>query len=206
LLRIEERLDLRRVELTHDVLCGVVAASRELRHEREARDEAERQLAAQRAREAATRKALVQARQVAAICAVLAVGAIAGAAFGYFSMKRAQEAELKAQQTRAMAEAARGESEKLVAYLLDDFYLELAPVGRLDVVSGLAQRALGYYDALPAELRTRNRACARHGAVLRTQGRLPRRRKRPTRPSTCSPACATKATSLKRQRSASYGL
>jgi hypothetical protein len=177
LLRIEERLDLRRVELTHDVLCGVVSTSRDLRHEREARDEAERQLAAQRAREAATRKALVQARQVAAICAILAVGAIAGATFGYFSMKRAQEAELKAQQTRAMAEAARGESEKLVAYLLDDFYLELAPVGRLDVVGGLAQRALNYYDGLPPELRTpqteRNRALAlvRYGAVLRTQGK-----------------------------------
>jgi hypothetical protein len=183
LLRIEERLDLRRVELTHDVLCGVVSASRDLRHEREARDEAERQLAAQRAREAATRKALMQARQVAAICAVLAIGAIAGAAFGYFSMKRAQEAELKAQQTRAMAEAARGESEKLVAYLLDDFYLELAPIGRLDVVGGLAQRALAYYDGLPAELRTpqteRNRALAlvRYGAVLRTQGKAAEARK-----------------------------
>ena len=45
---------MRRVELTHDVLCSVVAASRDLRHEREARDEAERQLAAQREREAAT--------------------------------------------------------------------------------------------------------------------------------------------------------
>ena len=33
LLRIEERLDVRRVELTHDVLCGVVAASRNLRQE-----------------------------------------------------------------------------------------------------------------------------------------------------------------------------
>jgi len=36
LLRIEERLDVRRVELTHDVLCGVVRASRDLRLEREA--------------------------------------------------------------------------------------------------------------------------------------------------------------------------
>ncbi|MFN0186389.1 MAG: hypothetical protein ACKVQR_21460, partial [Aquabacterium sp.] len=36
LLRVEERLDLRRVELTHDVLCGVVKESRELRYEREA--------------------------------------------------------------------------------------------------------------------------------------------------------------------------
>ncbi|MGA8031323.1 MAG: hypothetical protein WCB48_02930, partial [Casimicrobiaceae bacterium] len=59
LLRIEERLDVRRVELTHDVLCSVVRASRDLRHEREARDEAERKLAAQHERERATRKALV---------------------------------------------------------------------------------------------------------------------------------------------------
>ncbi|MEO7500123.1 MAG: hypothetical protein ABIX11_11070, partial [Casimicrobiaceae bacterium] len=40
LLRIEERLDMRRVELTHDVLCGVVKASRDVRLEREARDAA----------------------------------------------------------------------------------------------------------------------------------------------------------------------
>src|SRR5947208_12577034 len=85
LLRIEERLDVRRVELTHDVLCGVVAASRGVRHEREARDEAERKLAAQRERERATRKALVRARQIAAVCGVLAVGAIASAIFGYQS-------------------------------------------------------------------------------------------------------------------------
>ena len=31
LLRIEERLDMRRVELTHDVLCGVVKSSRDPR-------------------------------------------------------------------------------------------------------------------------------------------------------------------------------
>ncbi|HET7096731.1 MAG TPA: hypothetical protein VFJ68_05020, partial [Casimicrobiaceae bacterium] len=79
LLRIEERLDVRRVELTHDVLCGVVKASRDLRLEREARDEAERKLVAQRERERATRKALVRARQIAAVCGVLAIGAVAGA-------------------------------------------------------------------------------------------------------------------------------
>jgi hypothetical protein len=80
--------------------------------------------------------------------------------------------------TRAMAEQARGESEKLVTYLLDDFYLELAPVGRLDIVGDLAKRGIAYYDALPAPLRTpqteRNRALAlvRYGAVLRTQGKV----------------------------------
>ena len=178
LLRIEERLDVRRVELTHDVLTGVVRASRDVRLEREARDEAERKLAAQRDRELATRKALVRARQIAAACAVLAVAALGSAVFGFFSMKRAQEAEAKAEQTRLMAEQARGESEKLVVYLLDDFYQELAPVGRLDIVGALAKRALDYYNALPPALRTtqteRNRALAlvRYGAVLRTQARL----------------------------------
>jgi tetratricopeptide (TPR) repeat protein len=178
LLRIEERLDARRVELTHDVLCSVVRASRDLRHEREARDEAERKLAAQRERERATRKALVRARQIAAVCAVLAVGAAGSAVFGYLSMKRAQDAELKAQQTRQMAQSARGEAEKLIVYLLDDFYLELEPVGRLDIVAGLSKRAVDYYAALPPELRStetdRNRALAlvRYGAALRIQSRL----------------------------------
>jgi hypothetical protein len=50
LLRVEERLDIRRVELTHDVLCAVVKASRDQRHEREAREATEKQLADQRAR------------------------------------------------------------------------------------------------------------------------------------------------------------
>ncbi|HEY7904280.1 MAG TPA: hypothetical protein VIH36_12560 [Casimicrobiaceae bacterium] len=178
LLRIEERLDLRRVELTHDVLCSVVRASRDVRHEREARDAAEARLAGERERQRATRRALVRARQVAAACGVLAVVAVASAIFGYVSSKRAQHAEGEALATRAQAERARGEAEKLTTFLLDDFQLELAPVGRLDIVGDLAKRALAYYDGLPAELRTpetnRNRALAlvRYGAVLRTQAKL----------------------------------
>ena len=100
-----------------------------------------------------------------------------------------------------MAEQARGESEKLVVYLLDDFYLELAPVGRLDIVGDLAKRAIAYYDALPAALRTpqteRNRALAlvRYGAVLRTQGKLDEGRQgRSTRRSACWARCAQRAT------------
>ena len=63
-------------------------------------------------------------------------------------------------------------------FLLDDFQLELAPVGRLDIVADLAKRALAYYDGLPPELRTpetnRNRALAlvRYGAALRVQSKL----------------------------------
>ncbi|HET7730557.1 MAG TPA: hypothetical protein VFK48_11040 [Usitatibacter sp.] len=177
LLRVEERLDLRRVELTHDVLCSVVADSRDLRHEREAKELAERELAAQKAREAAARRSLVRARQVAAFCAVLAIAAIAGAVFGYQNMKRAQQAEALSEKTRLMAEAARGEAEKLIVYLLDDFHDELIPIGGLKIVEDLAGRALLYYRDLPPELRTadteRNRALAliRYASVLRVQER-----------------------------------
>jgi tetratricopeptide (TPR) repeat protein len=178
LLRIEERLDVRRVELTHDVLTGVVKASRDVRLEREAREAAEAKLSAQRERERATRRALVRARQVAAGCAVLAAVAAGSAIYGYFATERAKAAEAKAEATRLAAEQARGEAEKLVLYLLDDFQLELAPVGRLDIVAELARRAIDYYGGLPPELRNaqseRNRALAlvRYGTVLRTQARL----------------------------------
>ncbi len=178
LLRIEERLDVRRVELTHDVLCGVVKASRQLRLEREALEDAERQLEAQRAREAATRRALVRARQIAAACAVLALVAVAAGIFGVLGMKRAKDAEAQAQQAQQLAETARSESERLIVYLIDDFYRELEPVGRLEIVGELAKRALDYYQRLPAELRgpetRRNQALAqtRYAAILLNQARI----------------------------------
>ncbi len=106
LLRIEERLDVRRVELTHDVLCGVVKSSRDLRHEREAREATERVLAEQRERELVARRALVRARKIAFVCTVLAVGALIAAALAVWSTQRAKRAELVARQTRDVADQA----------------------------------------------------------------------------------------------------
>ena len=157
LLRIEERLDVRRVELTHDVLCGVVKASREERLEREALAEAEKNLEAQRARAAATKKALIRARQIAAGCAMLSVVAVGAGLFAYRS-------EVEAAKTRAISETSRAEAEKLVVFILDDFYEEMSPIGRLDVIGGLAKKAVEYYRQLPPEARTaatkRNQAVA----------------------------------------------
>ncbi len=165
LLRIEERLDVRRVELTHDVLCSVVASSRDLRHEREARDEAERQLAAQREREAATKRALVRARTIAAVCAVLMVVAAASAVFGWVSMQRAKKADLQAQQ-------ARGDAEKLVGFLIEDFYEELQPTGRLETLGKLSNQAVKYFDGLPPELVTPQTQVYRGMALIREGGAL----------------------------------
>lgn len=176
LLRIEDRLDMRRVELTHDVLCSVVRSSRDLRHEREARDEAQRQLVAQQAREAETHRALLRARTIATVCAVLMLVAAASAVFGWVNLHRARVADAEAQQARTLAEKARGDAEKLVGFLIEDFYAELEPTGRLETMGKLAHMAVGYYDGLPGELVTpqtqtyRGMALVREGGALLSRG------------------------------------
>ncbi|MFZ1099839.1 MAG: hypothetical protein WAN26_10620, partial [Steroidobacteraceae bacterium] len=91
---------------------------------------------------------------------------------------RARRAEAEAQQTRLMAEQARGQAEHLVAYLSDDFARELESFGRLDVLAEFSQRQIDYFHALPPALRgpesIRNAAQALvyHGSALRTLGNL----------------------------------
>jgi conflict system STAND superfamily ATPase/tetratricopeptide repeat protein len=160
LLRIEERLDVRRVELTHDVLTGVVKGSRDLRLEREAREATEKQLAEQKDRAQRTRAALIRARQIAAVCIVLAVGAAMAAVFAYISTQRAKRAETVAQESRKQAE-------QLLGYLTDDFARELESSGRLDVVADLAKREVEYFRALPDELK--GPSTTRMGAIALQQ-------------------------------------
>ncbi len=160
LLRIEDRLDMRRVELTHDVLCKVVLASRNLRREREAREQAERELAAQREREAATHRALRRTRIVAGVCAGLMLVAIVGALFGWYNLQRARAA-------KAEVQASRTNAENLVSFLIEDFYNELAPTGRLETLGKLAQKTVDYYDSLPPDLVTKQTQINRAMALVR---------------------------------------
>ena len=163
LLRIEERLDVRRVELTHDVLCGVVKASRDQRQEREAREAAERVLEEQRVRERAARHALRRARVVAVGCILLATIALAAAGYAYVNAVRARRAERLAQQNRALAEQARNHAEHLLGYLADDFERQLESFGQLKVIAEFTQRQIDYFHALPPELRSP--ATLRYGAL-----------------------------------------
>jgi hypothetical protein len=153
LLRIEERLDVRRVELTHDVICGVVKASRDQRHEREARETAERVLEEQRERARAARHALRRARAIATGCILLAAVALSAAVFAYVSAERARRAEHMAQQNRVLAEQARTHAERLLGYLADDFERQLKSFGQLNVVAQFTQRQIDYFHSLPPELR-----------------------------------------------------
>ncbi len=153
LLRIEERLDVRRVELTHDVLTGVVKASRDQRHEREAHEATERALAEQREREDAARRALRRTRAVAAGCGLLALLAFVAMAAAFLSMQRARRAEEVARQTRAISEQARQEAEGLLGFLTDSFVSELETFGRYQTIAELSQREIDYFQHLPPQLK-----------------------------------------------------
>jgi tetratricopeptide (TPR) repeat protein len=172
LLRVEDRLDLRRVEITHDVLCSVVGASRGVRHEREALEESKRQLVLQQERERATRRALLRARVVAAVASVLMLLAAGSAVFGWINLRRARMAEAQTETARHLAELARTESEKLVGFLLEDFYEELKPTGRVEIVGKLADKAVAYYDGLPPELMTPQTRLYRGMALVRKASAL----------------------------------
>ncbi len=183
LLRIEDRLDVRRIELTHDVLCGVVRASRNVRREREAKEAAEAQLAATQANEAAAQRALTRSRRLAAFGLSLAAIALLGAVFGYVNMRRAQAAEEKSHAAQELTDRARREADKLVAYLVDDLFEEIGPTGRVDIIEHVGVRTIAYYDSLPPEFRTpetvlnRSLALALSGEMLAAQGKRDEGRK-----------------------------
>jgi type II secretory pathway pseudopilin PulG len=172
LLRVEDRLDLRRVEITHDVLCSVIASSRAIRRERDALEASNRQLALQRERESATLRALFRARAIAAISVALMLVAAGSAIFGWINLRRARAAEAQIQAARQLTEKARSEAEKLVGFLLEDFYEELQPTGRVEIVGELADKAVAYYDSLPPELITGQTQLYRGMALVRKAGAL----------------------------------
>lgn len=85
LLRIEDRGGQQRLELTHDVLTGVIRKSRDLRREREAGEKAGAE------RREADRK-LRRSRLVIALLALVLIGVVALAAWGLAAQRKAREA------------------------------------------------------------------------------------------------------------------
>ena len=90
----------------------------------------------------------------------------------------AVRASKAADEARAVAELRRGESENLIEFMLGDMREKLEPVGRLEVMDGIAERALAYYEeqnqvALdPASLSRRSRALQLLGEVHNLRGEL----------------------------------
>ena len=115
LVRVEERGRLQLLELTHDLLTGVVTTSRDERRRRAREAEAVREV------EERHRKSLKTAA-ILFLVFVLAVGALGGMAWAYFAQKQAdalaaakeaaEKAASEASEQRGIAEAERREAER----------------------------------------------------------------------------------------------
>jgi tetratricopeptide (TPR) repeat protein len=110
LLHVEERLNVRRVELTHDILTGVVRGSRDSRRAREEKEESERQrklAEAQRheaeERERLTRRQLRRAKMLAAAFGVLLVAALAAATWAFLADREARRETARAVEAEKIA-------------------------------------------------------------------------------------------------------
>ena len=117
LLRSEHRGGVQRIELTHDLLTGVIRDSRDRRQQREAEARAE---AAQRAAEEKARRArrgLVRTRVTAALLGALLLFALAGMVSGYRARRVADRAFAAADLEQALNLTGKGRHDAALAYL-----------------------------------------------------------------------------------------
>jgi WD40 repeat protein len=92
LLRIEERSGLPRIELTHDVLTGVIRASRDRRRERETREKAETAWREAEEREKAARRELRRQHRIGLLLAGLLTVVLGLAAWAWVATANARKA------------------------------------------------------------------------------------------------------------------
>ncbi len=110
---------------------------------------------------------------VASVAAVLVAGILEN------ERREAEEAREIAAAARVRAEADRDRAEGVMGFMVGEMQRGLEPLGRLDLLAGLGQKAKAYYDDLPAEDRhprsLRNGATALRnlGDVHFEQGDLP---------------------------------
>lgn len=156
-LRLDDRPNISHVELTHDILTGVVLESRDRRHQ----DEEKARLRSERRKERKRRQTY------SVVCAVLMTflcGAI-------FLALRANKAEKVAARNAVAAE-------QLLSFMTNDLYDRLRPIGRLDLLQQVAMKAQEHLEGAEvnaltpqsrlAQARARNRV----GNVLLLRGFL----------------------------------
>lgn len=150
-LRIDDRRDMSHVELTHDLLTGVVQESRDRRHEEEEKE----RLRSARSKERKRRQFFAGA------CAVLVTFLSVAIMLAIWASRAetiaAQNAE-SAQLSAVKAESSRQAAEQLLSFMTNDLYDKLRPIGRLDLLQVVALKAQKHLEkndstALSAESR-----------------------------------------------------
>ena len=119
-----------------------------------------------------TRKFVRRHRLAVAFAASIAVGVI-----GFSVTTSIQSARIA--RANDAAEARRAQAENLIDFMLTDLRERLEPLGRLDILDAVGDRAVDYFAAVPPdgfnddELTSLSRAMYQIGDVRMDQGRLP---------------------------------
>lgn len=71
---------------------------------------------------------------------------------GVIGLQRILAAERLATRQRTLAQQSRGEAEELLGFMLGDLRDKLTPLGRLDLLDGVAKKAVGYYGTMREDL------------------------------------------------------
>jgi tetratricopeptide (TPR) repeat protein len=197
LLRYEDRAGgARRVELAHDLLCSVTAASRAARAGREAealrlageerkRKEAEAAARAAAEQAAIQRQQLHRARRIAVGFAVLGLLAVAAFLLAFEALRRAQDEKERAQKAEAaagkekdnaqaqqrLAEAAKKSADELIQYMQFDLSNLLQDLGKQQILQEVNTRVRRYYKEYPPDSHDAS-ALYLKSLALRDQGRL----------------------------------
>ncbi len=110
--------------------------------------------------------------------AVGTAAALALAVVGTLAVLGIRDERDAARAQRARAEASRGQVEELMEFMLTDLHGKLKPLGKLELLSMVANRAVAYYDAQPFDAgdvgasRRRGIAHVQSGDVMASAGDL----------------------------------
>jgi len=116
-------------------------------------------------------------RIAVAAAAAVALALVAGSVVSTWQAVRATRAERLADLERAKAVGERSRAEDLLAFMLGDLRLQLAKVGRLDVLESVGDKAMAYFasrdarDLSDTELARHSRALTQIGEIRMEQGR-----------------------------------
>jgi serine/threonine protein kinase len=118
-------------------------------------------------------------RRHRAAVAITVVSLILFVTSGTMAVRRIVREQHKAERDRGAALSSRADAEALLDFMLFDLRDKLRPVGKLDLLGAVAQRAVDYYAKRPttpddaADQRRRARALGNLGSVLVSLGNLP---------------------------------
>lgn len=90
-------------------------------------------------------RCLIRRNALATTATGLVFGAmIAGTVLALYGLSEAREERAQSEQARELAERHRNDAEDLIEFMLGDFATQLRPIGRLDLLDGVADEALRY--------------------------------------------------------------